>query len=46
MKISIIYLVITANFLLAASLITELRLEGGDELLVVWGLDGETSWSM
>ena len=40
------YLVIlTANFLLVALLATELRLEGGDELLVVWGQDGETSWN-
>ena len=34
-------LVLTTNFFLAAPLVTELRLEGGDEVLVVWGLDGE-----
>ena len=29
---------------MAAPLVTELRLEGGDEVLVVRGLDGEASY--
>ena len=42
--ISTTNLALAADFFLLAALVTELRLEGGDEVLVVWGLDGEASY--